>query len=1144
MSHHLSDYSGFSSSEEESDGLSCKEESSESVEDFNPLGDFVQVDVDAVEWNELSDPDPDTDYSDLDDLDHVQNVDEAIKKIIREFKSAMSMGFSGHRSLGYRIATKNVVNSSSFITDKNIMYHARKKLTANIAITLPQSSQDYGSFDPNAHLRKSVQECWLFGECADAFRMLENNHPKQVRRVLAMAVEAKNSTHLAALHRALYRVRETKQASYERKMRSSSKQKDTSSRGGRRRGGRAARAAKPSADPDVPFTLESTALPSGWIMISRPLTEKAMKSSKVRNTMALQLEADLAAAVHLMNEGPIPVFIPHSGVIVPAATVNLSFPYHDLADVRIFNRFSSSPSVATYHSAQAFAICEPFTVKKGRGFPITSNNPKEFFFPAHPAFRRFSWLPGATDSTVQVFLENVAKGEVSMFSVDRYWEFQDQIRQFPNMQRSSHPRVPCRSRVISDGQYRIEDIQHLFEASEHLQFQDQLSGLHHLASCQTIHSTKQVTAGDSRRKRKEEVTALISMSTMSTSSKGVIKGMAVIAFPLSALGTSAEFIMPTEIRGVITEVRGSIILASFPYQKSVLPIEPYFIVIEPSVGQLRDRIEAISTLGKKNVRDTLGIVLEESQRDLDKILSLRSAKRFHLDASKEDIIRNEEFIRSSFHNYKEEAQRLETRLKMSGGDDRASLNFDQNKALEAVMSSKPSDGPLIIHGPPGTGKTMTIAAIAKVLCERKSMKVVIATPTNDASVACLLRILRLFPDELSSNVRRVVAGYLDEEEGLTGLLAKAAEHTVSLNSLVSSERARLLTPGTSITICTLSVSRRLDLSQTTHFLVDEASQVDVPTFLLPLCGGLNPSKCVIAHIGDSMQLRPVIVNGLAENKGAGISPLELLHVYDPSRFGMSGSRVHWLVQNYRSMPDIIQCYNGFFYGDRLVPVRRVRHYPQLDDQKIPQVALVDFDSGVMTTSKFGGSVCNIPEATRCAQIAKRFHKDLRIAEEDIVCLSLYRYQVQKLSEQLRMLGLQSVRASTITQFQGQEKPVVILSMTRSATSRTPFGGSGSAKGKGKGSSSDEDKDHLRSMMGSNMGGACVALSRAQDCLVVVGDGRVCRLIKHWALPWICPSARPYIPHPDEGRGLDAIADGKTVMEARGARSSIKFSKQK
>ncbi|MFF2298581.1 TM0106 family RecB-like putative nuclease [Arthrobacter sp. NPDC058127] len=66
-------------------------------------------------------------------------------------------------------------------------------------------------------------------------------------------------------------------------------------------------------------------------------------------------------------------------------------------------------------------------------------------------------------------------------------------------------------------------------------------------------------------------------------------------------------------------------------------------------------------------------------------------------------------------------------------------------------------------------------------------------------------------------------------------------------------------------------------------------------------------------------------------------------------------------------------------------------------------------------------------------------KERPLVEKDILVVAAYNAQVQLIQHELRAAGLRGVRVGTVDKFQGQEAPVVIVSMAASAAAEVPRG---------------------------------------------------------------------------------------------------------
>jgi superfamily I DNA and/or RNA helicase len=120
-------------------------------------------------------------------------------------------------------------------------------------------------------------------------------------------------------------------------------------------------------------------------------------------------------------------------------------------------------------------------------------------------------------------------------------------------------------------------------------------------------------------------------------------------------------------------------------------------------------------------------------------------------------------------------------------------------------------------------------------------------------------------------------------------------------------------------------------------------------------------------------------------------------------------------------------------------------------------------SGTIVIRRQGGTPVLNPEyVSHIADLVDALAKKVpNLPQEDILVVSYYNEERRVLSELLRKLGHSKVRVKSVDSSQGFESPVVILSTTR-------LGGQW-----GLGFLTDRKR-------------SCVALSRAESCLIVVG----------------------------------------------------------
>ena len=447
------------------------------------------------------------------------------------------------------------------------------------------------------------------------------------------------------------------------------------------------------------------------------------------------------------------------------------------------------------------------------------------------------------------------------------------------------------------------------------------------------------------------------------------------------------------------------------------------------------------------------------------------------------------------------------------------LNASQHMAVERILSAEDL---AIVHGPPGTGKTTTLVQAIRALIERDQQQVLVVAPSNTA-VDLLseklsdegLHVLRVGnPARVSERLmsltldakvmehprmkemkklKKQAAEYRnmahkykrnfgkaerDQRKALfdeARNIMKEVENTESyiIRDLVS--RAQVIT-------ATLVGSNHYTVRNAKYgtVVIDEAGQALEPACWIPI---LKAEKVVLA--GDHCQLSPTVKSGAggAGNGGAG-----------SGGFGAGGANtgganagglhttllekctalypeaVVLLEEQYR-MNELIMGYSSaVFYGDRLRAHASVAGHVLFAEDR--PLAFVD-TAGCGFDEKLEGTSTTNPE-----EAALLFRHLTGVVQElgthyqpadfpTIAVISPYKQQVEVLKEQLLHVPvlapyLEKITVNTIDSFQGQERDVVYISMTRSNT--------------------ENQIGFLSDVRRMN-----VAMTRARKKLVVVGD---------------------------------------------------------
>lgn len=153
----------------------------------------------------------------------------------------------------------------------------------------------------------------------------------------------------------------------------------------------------------------------------------------------------------------------------------------------------------------------------------------------------------------------------------------------------------------------------------------------------------------------------------------------------------------------------------------------------------------------------------------------------------------------------------------------------------------------------------------------------------------------------------------------------------------------------------------------------------------------------------------------------------------PSEFG------YFLADSWRMHPDLCSAVSGLAYDDKLesavLPTKRV-----LDKLSAGVECVV-----IEHTGNASASSEEAEEVVRQVQkhVGLRWNDAVNnprpLMDADILVVAAYNAQVQMIRRKLKDAGLEGTRVGTVDKFQGQEAPVVIVSMACSAASEAPRG---------------------------------------------------------------------------------------------------------
>lgn len=462
---------------------------------------------------------------------------------------------------------------------------------------------------------------------------------------------------------------------------------------------------------------------------------------------------------------------------------------------------------------------------------------------------------------------------------------------------------------------------------------------------------------------------------------------------------------------------------------------------------------------------------------------------------------------------------------------RPDFNDEQNLAVTRALQMRDY---LLVHGPPGTGKTSVIAEIVKRLCQQ-GQRVLLAAFTNQAVDNMLARLEREgFHKYVRLGHERSVSETVKPHLLQSLIKEKEKQHKVG------SEEIRALlrrSPVVASTTATWSSDKYTPLSQAGQqggedallqfdvALIDEAGQLTIPAIL----GALRFAKRFIL-VGDEKQLPPLVLS-----KEAGSPELsDPLFSEEDGPLKLSTSLFSWLKSKdeeaareytqtvsacvplrvqYR-MHEIISAFaSRAFYQGQLrahyaVARRRLSLQRPLPGRVPEQAAVlqalrIDLPM-VFLDVRALASKAEVKMNNAEARIVREIVAGLLargVQEDEIGVIAPYRAQVANLRRHLfsddevsgwNALPIETpLSIDTVDRFQGGERPVIIISF---ATATTPPAGS-------------QLRDHLTNAHRLN-----VALTRAQRKLILVGNaGALAKLTIFRQLIVYCQEKHSFFP---------------------------------
>ncbi len=479
----------------------------------------------------------------------------------------------------------------------------------------------------------------------------------------------------------------------------------------------------------------------------------------------------------------------------------------------------------------------------------------------------------------------------------------------------------------------------------------------------------------------------------------------------------------------------------------------YLLGVETKNGHIAKAtfVKDQSNLGK-------GLIMLQSQAEPPAIISLIPDEYVNPNPIPQSIFQFASDYENGKSNVGQSAildflMRSKPRIKEHSGGPIAASHDPEERLRQTIHAIRRLDNSyLVIQGPPGAGKTYTGKhAIAELV--KSGARVGISSNSHKAINNLLLSTAR---NCNKKGIHATFACTKDTEPGLAELGVKIIKNN---------ELAEHVESGCVIGATAWGFSRDDMVNQFDYLFVDEAGQVAVANLI-----AMSRSTRNLILLGDQMQLGQPSQG--VHPADSGLSALDyLLHETPtiPDDMGV------FLGSTYRMHSAVNQFISKHIYEGKLKPHRD-------NDKRIIEAPAgysgpLDVDSGIVfiPVQHEGNAQASDEEADEIKRLAndligRTFHTgddDLptRLIDwNDMLFVAPYNQQVNKLSIALG----DRAKVGSVDKFQGQEAPVVFLSMCTSDASESPRG--------------------LNFLFNKNR--INVAISRAQSLAIVTGNPNI------------------------------------------------------
>jgi len=338
--------------------------------------------------------------------------------------------------------------------------------------------------------------------------------------------------------------------------------------------------------------------------------------------------------------------------------------------------------------------------------------------------------------------------------------------------------------------------------------------------------------------------------------------------------------------------------------------------------------------------------------------------------------------------------------------------FDQYKwqAIEKALTQNIT----FIWGPPGTGKTTVLAALAHILLEETDKNILFLTLSNSTLDSLFIKVIEYvhkysnkpYPEETFTRLGKI------REKSTPKEIAKYYRDKISLNSRIVAANYQSL------------IFRNIKSAIFDYVIMDEVSMTPIP---LLVAGSFFAKKNLILA-GDPYQLPPPYPEDAdLPNDFYSMNVFEKVKIKKEN-----DPRAVFLKTQYRMHQDISNLVSELFYDGKLECGNKKIEKLSQNGSPFPKSVLFRNTEGVL--EKIGSRIeifnrKNDPYAFADVKLAKNIIKYCDIKPEQIGIIVPYNAQVCNIYRYLKKENLEGIKVNTVHSFQGQEKDVIIYDIT-------------------------------------------------------------------------------------------------------------------